>query len=123
MEKNRIEFTIVDTGIGFKEKVNQRFNSNLEAYQAIEWAVRDKNTTKQGITGGIGLAVLKEFIEKNKGKMQIVSGDGFYQFDSSGIKTKLFDGSFPGTIVNLQFCTDDFNNYSLVEEIDVNDIF
>lgn len=121
--KNRIEFTIVDTGIGFKEKVNNRFNSNLEAYQAIEWAVRDKNTTKQGITGGIGLAVLKEFIEKNKGKMQIVSGDGFYQFDSMGIETKTFNGSFPGTIVNLQFCTNDFNNYSLAEEIDINDIF
>lgn len=122
-KKNKIEFTIVDTGIGFKEKVNKRFNSNLEACRAIEWAVRDKTTTKQGITGGIGLAILKEFIEKNKGKIQIVSGDGFYQFSSSGIETKAFDGSFPGTIVNLQCRTDDFNAYSLVEEIDINDIF
>lgn len=121
--KNMIEFTIVDTGIGFKDKVNKRFNSNLQAYQAIEWAVRDKSTTKEEITGGIGLAVLKEFIEKNNGKMQIISDDGFFQYDKNGIATNTFDGKFPGTIVNLQFCTNDTNNYSLKEEIDINDIF
>jgi len=121
--KNKIEFTIVDTGIGFREKVNQRFGTNLSAAKAIEWAVQDKNTTKENISGGIGLALLKEFIEKNKGKMQIVSNDGFYEYDNTGVKTNSFKGSFPGTIVNLQFCTNDLNNYSLIEEIDINNIF
>lgn len=121
--KNKIEFTIVDTGIGFKEKINQRFNSNLSAMQAIKWAVQDKMTTKIGVSGGIGLAVLKEFIELNKGKMQIASSDGFYQFDSQGEQANQFIGQFPGTIVNLQFKTDDKHNYSLKNEIDINDIF
>lgn len=121
--KNKIEFTIVDTGIGFREKVNRRFGSNLISTQALKWAVQDKKTTKQGISGGIGLAVLKEFIGLNKGKMQIISSDGFYQFDSAGEVLKLFTGEFPGTIVNLQFRTDDRNNYSLKSEIDINDIF
>lgn len=121
--KNKIEFTIVDTGIGFREKVNQRFGTNLSAAKAIEWAVKDKNTTKTNISGGIGLAVLKEFIGKNKGKMQIVSDDGFYEYDNTGVKTHSLNGSFPGTIVNLQFSTNDFNNYSLIEEININDIF
>src|SRR5699024_955206 len=106
--KNKIEFTIVDTGVGFKEKVNQRFGSNLSAAKAIEWAVQDKNTTKEHISGGIGLAVLKEFIEKNEGKMQIVSNDGFYEYGSNGVETRSFNSGFPGTIVNLQFCTNDF---------------
>lgn len=121
--KNKIEFTIVDTGIGFKDKINQRFGSNLPADKAIAWAVQDRNTTKEDISGGIGLAVLREFIGMNKGKMQIVSSDGFYEYNRSGVKTKTFDGEFPGTVVNLQFCTDDNNNYSLAEEIDINDIF
>ena len=121
--KNKIEFTIVDTGIGFREKINRRFQSNLSAIRAIEWAVKDKATTKEGISGGIGLAILKEFIEKNKGKMQIVSNDGFYQFDIGGEIFKQFNSQFPGTIVNLQFRTDDSNNYSLKKEIDINDIF
>ena len=121
--KNKIEFTIVDTGIGFKEKINHRFNRNLSAQKAIEWAVQDRKTTKVGISGGIGLSLLKEFIEKNKGKMQIISDNGFYQFDHFGIDSRQFFGIFPGTIVNLQFCTDDNSNYSLKSKIDINDIF
>ncbi|MBK9257354.1 MAG: ATP-binding protein [Saprospiraceae bacterium] len=121
--KNKIEFTIVDTGVGFKEIINKRFSSNLSAVQAITWAVQDKKTTKVGVSGGIGLAVLREFIRLNKGKMQIISYDGFYQFDESDQVTRTFDGEFPGTIVNLQFNTDDNNNYSLKSEIELDDIF
>ncbi len=121
--KNKIEFTIVDTGIGFREKINKRFGSNLRAIKAIEWAVEENRTTKEGVSGGLGLAVLKEFVNINKGKMQIISNDGFYQFDCNGEILKEFRGEFPGTIVNLQFRTDDNNNYSLKSEIDINDIF
>lgn len=120
---NTIEFTIVDTGIGFKRKINDRFNANLSSIQAIKWAIMDKNTTKVGVTGGIGLALLKEFIERNNGKMQIISDDGFYQYDSHGELMQFFNGSFPGTIVNLQFRTDDNSSYILKREIDNNNIF
>lgn len=121
--KNKIEFTIVDTGIGFREKINRRFGSNLRATQAIKWAVEENKTTKEGISGGLGLAVLREFVNVNKGKMQIVSNEGFYEFGVEGEKLKEFQGEFPGTIVNLQFRTDDNNNYLLKSEIDLNDIF
>jgi hypothetical protein len=40
-QKNVIEFTIVDTGIGFKNKINKRFNRSLSAKDAITWAVED----------------------------------------------------------------------------------
>lgn len=121
--ENKIEFTIVDNGIGFKRKINERFDKNLSAVQAIEWAVKDRHTTKVGITGGIGLAFLKEFVTKNNGKMQIVSDDGFYQFDNQAEIIRTFNGSFCGTIVNLQFRTDDTNSYLLKKEINSNDIF
>ena len=120
--KSKIEFTIVDTGIGFKNKINKRFNSNLNAIQAIEWAVRDKQTTKN-LPGGIGLAVLKEFVQMNQGKMQIISNDGFYQYDGQEEVLKLFNGEFKGTIVNLQFNTNDISNYVLKSEIELDDIF
>lgn len=122
-KENKIEFTITDIGIGFKSKVNQRFNSNLTSTQAIKWATQDRNTTKIDISGGIGLALLKEFIARNHGKMQIVSDDGYYEFSADGEKTGLFDGQFPGTIVNLQFRTDDNSSYLLKKEINNNDIF
>jgi hypothetical protein len=122
-KENKIEFTIVDTGIGFKQKINTRFNSNLSSVQAIEWATKDKHTTKIDVTGGIGLALLKEFIGKNKGKMQIISDDGFYEFGGKGEQMQLFTGSFPGTIVNLQFRTDDHSSYVLKQEVKSSDIF
>ncbi len=121
--KNKIEFTIVDVGIGFKDKINKRFKTKMNAIQAIRWAVQNRNTTKIDISGGIGLALLKEFIAKNKGAMQIISNDGFYQYGKTEKKAKLFDGFFPGTIVNLQFRTDDNHLYNLKTEINAEDIF
>lgn len=121
--KDKIEFTIVDVGIGFKNRVNRRFNSKLNAVQAIKWAMQDRSTTKVGISGGIGLAFLKEFIGLNKGKIQIISNDGFYQYSKQGEEIKLFDREFPGTIVNLQFRTNDRSSYILKKEVDINDIF
>ena len=120
--KNTIEFTIVDTGIGIKEKVNKFLNMNLTSCQAISWAIIDTHSTKD-VTGGIGLALLKEFIEKNKGKMQIVSDSGFYEFGKNGEFSEEFKGRFPGTIVNLQFNTNDNCNYYFKNEININNIF
>ena len=121
--KHTIDFTIADTGIGIKKKVNDRFGWNLSSVDAIKWAMIDRNTTKTGITGGIGLAILKEFIMKNKGMMQIVSDDGFYQFGHGGETTALLTRRFPGTVVNLEFKTDDSCSYSLKSEIDKKNIF
>lgn len=103
--------------------MNDRFGWNLSSVDAIKWAMIDRNTTKTGITGGIGLAILKEFIMKNKGMMQIVSDDGFYQFGHEGETTTLLSGRFPGTVVNLEFKTDDSCSYSLKSEIDKKNIF
>jgi len=121
-KRNTIEFTIVDTGIGIKEKVNEYLDMNLTSSKAIRWAIVNRHSTKD-VTGGLGLALLKEFIEKNKGKMQIVSDSGFYEFGKNGEISREFQGRFPGTIVNLQFNTNDSGNYCLKDEIDINDIF
>lgn len=119
-KNNEIFFTLVDTGITIKDCVNNRFNSSLTSLQAIKWALEDKNTTKRNITGGIGLAFLKEFIKNNKGLLQIVSNDGYYSFDEKGEQYKLFSGQFPGTIVTIKFRTDDKCHYYLKREKDIN---
>lgn len=121
--KHTIEFTITDTGIGFKNRVNNRFETSLSSVQAIEWAMIDGNSTKQDISGGIGLAILREFVSINKGKIQIISDDGFYQMDFNGVQTRLFSGSFPGTIINMQFKTDDTTSYSLMSEAESDELF
>jgi signal transduction histidine kinase len=120
--KHSLLFTISDTGVGFKNRVSKRFNKELPSTKAIQWAMGEGNSTKLDIPGGIGLAILKDFTSQNGGKIQIVSGDGFYESSSQGSKTRSFDGAFPGTIVNVEFKTNDQSSYSFFTDID-DDLF
>lgn len=122
-KKDIIEFTIVDIGQGFKNNINKRFNKNMSAVQAIQWAAEAGNTTKQNAPGGIGLAILKEFITLNDGTFQIVSDDGFYEYhEGQDVYCTLYT-PFPGTVVNMKFRTNDRGSYYLSTKIDVNGIF
>lgn len=121
--KHKIEFTIVDMGRGFKNGINERFNSNLTSTQAIQWAIQDGNTTKRDTPGGLGLSLLKDFIKLNGGKFQIISDNGFYEMGSDEL-FKLMNTPFPGTIVNMEFITNDKSSYCLSsEEKELNNIF
>lgn len=114
-----IDFTIVDLGNTIKQNVNQFLVSSLTGKEAIEWAVKEKNTTKlkkNNIPGGLGFKVIRDFVELNKGKVQIVSSDGYWQFEKGVSYSMELDTEFPGTIVNLEFNLDDRNFYSLKDE-------
>lgn len=121
--KHTIDFTVVDMGIGFKRKIEDRFDKSISAGNAIKWATQDGHSTKIDISGGLGLAILKDFVIMNKGKIQIVSDDVFFQLSELGEETKVFTNSFPGTVINMQFRTDDENSYCLNSEIDLSNIF
>ncbi len=115
-QKHKLIFTISDNGIGFKNKINRTFQSNLNATQAINWAIQDGHSTKTDIPGGIGLAILKDFITLNKGMLQIVSNEGFYEMNEQGESLNVFQDPFPGTVVTVEFRTDDPHSYSLDSE-------
>lgn len=121
-KKKKIEFTIVDTGIGFKKSFTERFNREIDSLKAILWAVDQGNTTKRETTGGLGLTLLKEFIKMNSGKLQIVSGNGFYEFGTNE-QMKCLTGTFPGTIVNMEFNTDDDSLYFTSNDYNKANIF
>lgn len=119
--KHVIEFMITDIGIGIPESINRRFGVKLDSITAIDWAMKSGHTTKQGVSGGIGLALLQEFIRQNKGKIQVISRDGFWELNEVGVQTNVFPNEFPGTAVNIYVRTDDPASYALVSE--VTDIF
>ncbi len=114
----RLDFTVVDLGKTIKKNVNDYLRKELTGVETIEWAMQEANTTKSGRTpGGLGLKLIREFLGINKGKIQVVSADGFWeQRENSSIFTKDFQYKFPGTIVNLEILIDDTSYYSLVEE-------
>lgn len=121
--KNTIEFSITDIGIGIKENVCKFFNRDVSAAKAIEWAIQSGHSTKNNITGGLGFAILREFTEKNKGKINIVSDSGFYEFENGADIFEEIPCPFPGTTINMRFQTDDPTSYSLLEELKATDIF
>ncbi|MBE8726960.1 ATP-binding protein [Flavobacterium hungaricum] len=118
-------FTIVDKGVNIKQNVSAFFNQDIDAANAIEWAMKKGNTTKSGDTsGGLGLAVIFEFIKHNKGKIQIISSNGFYEYKNENTTKRKLTTIFEGTIVNIKFNLNDSNYYSLVnEEEDFENIF
>jgi hypothetical protein len=113
-QMNYIEFTITDLGVGIKNRIKKDKNIDLSADEAIEWAMQDRNTTKTK-SGGMGLSLIKEFILLNKGKIHVVSNDGFWELSSGVIKKKIFGSEFPGTMVNIYIDTSDKHHYGLVE--------
>jgi len=109
--KNVIEFMITDLGIGIKNRINKYLNKSLSAVKAIEWAMEESNTTKPNDSGGLGLSILRHFIVLNKGKIQIISNDGYWEESNSGINKKSFSREFPGTAVNICINTNDPMQY------------
>jgi len=71
----------------------------------------------------LGLSIIFEFIELNKGKIQIVSSDGYWEYRKGETLKKDFNGIFPGTIANIEFNLDDRSSYRLKNEVSLDDIF
>jgi hypothetical protein len=114
-----LHFTIVDKGINIRKNVSEFRDEDIDASEAIEWAMKKGNTTKKGNkSGGLGLAVIFEFIKHNKGKIQVISSDGFYEFNKGNIVKRKLNSIFEGTIVNIRFNLSDSNHYILKHEND-----
>ncbi len=122
--KHRLDFSIADLGMGIRQNVRQNADLDLTAEEAINWALEGKNTTKKGpIPGGLGLKLLREFIELNKGRIQIVSDKGYWDFSNGESQTRGFLHPFPGTVVNIEINTADERSYCLASEINPKNIF
>jgi len=120
----RLDMTIVDMGRTIKSNVNEYLRSNKSGSEAIQWALVEGHTTKtEDVPGGLGLNIIFEFIKLNKGKVQIISSDGYWEYNENNTISELFQDSFPGTIVNIEFNLDDRDYYKLIEEISLDDIF
>lgn len=118
-DAHRLDMTIIDCGQTIPGNVNDFFvrknQPTVGDCEAIEWAFVSGNTTKDQ-TGGLGLAIIKDFIALNEGSMQVVSGHGFIEYRSNHVERFLLDTSFAGTIVNVKFNFDDNKKYYMTSE-------
>lgn len=125
----KMAFTVVDCGSTITENVVEYFmllHKPAPTY-SIAWATVENNSTKRminGKSGGMGLALLKEFIGLNNGHIQICSGNEFWEYTSNKESSSYIDSNFPGTIVNININMNDKKSYSLVaEQHNLTDLF
>jgi hypothetical protein len=111
-------------GVGIRQNICHYLGTDLASEEAIEWATRENNTTKrQNIPGGLGLKLLREFIDLNQGCLQIVSDAGYWCRRSRRTTSMRLDHPFPGTVVSVEINTADQNSCSLSSELATDDIF
>lgn len=126
-----LHLTIVDCGTTIPCNVNNYFRKHgkhaLSSCDAIEWAFEDGHTTKpkEKEPGGLGLGILRDFIELNRGTLDLVSGKGHITLHGKELSAREVENSFPGTIINMNFNFNDSSVYYLEseeEEIDINNL-
>ncbi|MGB3275000.1 MAG: ATP-binding protein [Castellaniella sp.] len=118
-KRHKLDFSIADAGIGIRRKIANELGLKMPSHDAIAWALETGNTTRQGkIPGGMGLKIMREFIEINRGRLQIVSDRGYWeQCDDGKLVHRRMDDSFPGTVINIEINTADERSYRLSSEI------
>jgi hypothetical protein len=120
--EQRLNITIADAGVGIRTMVREYLKSEISSGDAICWALQGGNTTRTGRRpGGVGLKFLHDFVKRNGGKMQMVSGDGFYEY-GKGCDT-LRQAELPGATVNLEINTADTQSYRLDSGVTAQNIF
>ena len=123
-KRHEINFAVADLGIGIWQNVKEHTGMEMAPEDAIDWATEGQNTTRKGqIPGGLGLKLLREFIDLNGGSIQIVSQTGYWKREKKITKKLRLNREFPGTVVNVKINTADANSYCLKSELSEDDIF
>lgn len=123
-EGARLEFVIADAGVGMKNNIKNSLGLELSAPDAINWSMSGSNTTRLGdMPGGLGLKILREFIQLNKGEIIVVSDAGYWSFREDRVLSLPLATAFPGTAVNVEIKTNDTSRYYLASEGDAGFFF
>ncbi|MGB6220857.1 ATP-binding protein [Haloferula sp.] len=107
--KRELQLSIVDFGVGIPSNVRECVGEAEKAADScMDWAFVRGNTTatKQGLSRGLGLDLLRDFIQVNGGKLEILSHDGYISVDQGGVSSRILPHPFEGTMVNIRISCD-----------------
>lgn len=124
--QSELHFCVADRGVGIPSRVRDFLKEPISAERAIGWAMEGQNTTRlvaDGLPGGLGLKMIREFIGKNGGAIHVASDDGYWWDRGGGVVTRKLTAPFPGTAVDIEINTADTKSYALANEIDPREIF
>lgn len=106
----KLKITVIDFGIGIPGSVRDYLKDIGEDYQisderALQMAFHEGFSTKPK-PGGMGLKLLKEFVQKNEGRLDIYSHSGHAIVDVNGEQYQKMESFFKGTVVNISLKRD-----------------
>ncbi|TAV53080.1 ATP-binding protein [Rhizobium leguminosarum] len=120
----RLAFAISDGGRGVDGSLKAAGIAYRSPEDAIDWAMQSNNTSRQGdIPGGLGLKLLRDFIELNGGSLLVTSNGGVWRQSGSQVQKSRLRNPFPGTSVVFEIKTDDEHVYDLKSSPDPRDIW
>lgn len=117
-----LKLTLADFGIGIPARVRRYLGDEaMTASEALRWAFSRGHTTRTGtfdadLARGIGLDLLREFVRKNRGRIEVYSHDACLFVDERQERymqpfgtgaTGLPKVTFLGTVVNITFSCDE----------------
>lgn len=121
--KNLYCFSCYDTGVGIPQKVKKylldNFDLDVTQKEAFKWAMGKGNSTAnlianfQRIPRGLGMELLKSFVQLNNGAIRICSGDVLYVFNGKGERFYKLNSEFMGTLFEMDIVADNEHKYIL----------
>lgn len=116
---NNIKVCVTDIGIGIPESV-RRMHPLFTDRDCIEWALKDKNTVASiPSNAGMGLATIRSFTKKTKGRLLILSGEYQYEMMSNGHESYTFNPikNFKGTLIEITINVSELEDEEFVDDI------
>jgi hypothetical protein len=119
-EMGYFEIAFYDAGVGIPQNIRNYGAKSKRTgdSKCIEWAVQEGHSTRPfDESAGLGLHLLREFLNLNGGAFQIVSGNGYFGRIKQNVKEKLttLRNLIEGTLVNIRVIYDEYK-YSLMDE-------
>jgi len=110
--KQELDITLIDFGVGIPYNVNNFLPNSLTSPKALLWALKGNTTTTHGMARGLGLKILKNFVQRNSGKLEIYSDTGYVLIDKDGEKSYEISTPFNGIVIQVTLRCD-WNHYNL----------
>lgn len=113
--QKEFQICICDRGLGISERVKMSNENIHSTEEALSWALEKGNSTKDtGNPSGLGLHLLRNFVNVNGGEFRLYANDGVLSERAGSQKTYPLKAPYPGTLIEVRLKVRDDVKYVLV---------